>query len=179
MNLRRFFVSRREALHGVEVSEQLITIVGLNIATLLVAAQVINRYFLHFEVMWFMDLALYCATFFMLVSCTVSTARKANVAVDFLRERVTRHRPFAGAVYAVGIRAVSIVAVCFFLPAGYRLGVRALKYPEFGSLVPWFNTSWLQISLFVVMVVVLIHLVVHIIPEAAHLQHTAKASRSK
>jgi TRAP-type C4-dicarboxylate transport system permease small subunit len=145
----------------------------------LVVVQVINRYFLHFEVMWFMDLALYCATFFMLVSCTVSTARKANVAVDFVRERVTRHRPFAGAVYALGIRAVSIAAVCFFLPAGYRWVVRALRYPEFGSLVPWFNTSWLQISLFVVMLVVLMHLVVHTLSEARHLQRTADASRSR
>jgi hypothetical protein len=54
---------------------------------------------------------------------------------------------------------MSIAALCALLPAAFRFMKRALKYPEYATLVRWFNTSWLQITLFVALTLVLIHLV--------------------
>jgi succinate dehydrogenase hydrophobic anchor subunit len=42
----------------------------------------------------------------------------------------------------------------------YKFMKRAAKYPEYGTLVRWFNTSWLQITLFIALFLVLIHLLV-------------------
>ena len=37
---------------------------------------------------------------------------------------------------------------------------RAIEYPEYGTLVRWFNTSWLQILVFWSLLLVLLHLLV-------------------
>lgn len=151
--LNRFF-------KGIEYGEETISSLGLMGATLLVVAQVFNRYFLHLEIMWFSDLALYCATFFLLVTCAVSTAREGNVAVDYFREKVISKEPRAIAIYRVFIGITSIIVLYTFLPAAYEFMSRAMKYPEYGTLVRWFNTSWLQITLFIVAALIFMHLIV-------------------
>ena len=55
---------------------------------------------------------------------------------------------------------LSLVILGILLPAAYQFMVRAIKYPEYGTLVRWFNTSWLQIALFVSLILVLVHLLV-------------------
>jgi len=35
-----------------------------------------------------------------------------------------------------------------------------MKYPEYGTLVRWFNTSWLQITLAIALLLILAHLLV-------------------
>jgi hypothetical protein len=37
---------------------------------------------------------------------------------------------------------------------------RAIQYPEYGTLVRWFNTSWLMIYLFIALLLILVHLLV-------------------
>lgn len=145
-------------LRGLEVAEEVISSVGLLVATLLIFVQVFNRYLLHFEVMWFGDLALYCATFFLLITCVSCTAKGGNIAVDYFHDRVLKEKPRASSIHRISITIVSIAAVCIFLPTAYKFMLRALKYPEYGTLVPWFNTSWLQITLYVMSVLILVHL---------------------
>jgi C4-dicarboxylate transporter DctQ subunit len=150
----------RSMLHGLQVTEGIVCAVGLMITTLLVFAQVINRYFLHFEIMWFSDLALYVFVFFMLIAGAVTTWREGHVAVDFFRDRIVRDKPVVASVYRVLLDVMSIGALCAILPAAHRFMERAMKYPEYGTLVRWFNTSWLQITLWIALVLVLVHLLV-------------------
>jgi TRAP-type C4-dicarboxylate transport system permease small subunit len=150
----------RRILRLVENAEGAVCAVGLFITSLLIFAQVVNRYFLHFEIMWFSDLALYIFIFFMLLAAAYATWREGHVAVDFLRDKIVKDKPVSAAVYRVVLDLMSIAALCAVLPAALRFLKRALKYPEYGTLVRWFNTSWLQITLFIALVLVLIHLVV-------------------
>ena len=147
-------------LHGVQTAQGIICAVGLVACTFLIFAQVINRYWLHFEIMWFSDLALYSFIFFMLVAAAVTTWREGHVAVDFLRDRVTKNKPTATAVYRVFLVVLSIAVLGIFLPIAYQFMLRAMKYPQYGTLVRWFNTSWLQITLFIALAFVLLHLLV-------------------
>jgi C4-dicarboxylate transporter DctQ subunit len=164
-------------LNGVQVTEGIVCAVGLIITTLLIFAQVVNRYFLHFEIMWLSDLALYVFVFFMLIAGAVATWREGHVAVDFLRDRIVRGRPAVGAGYRVFLDVISIAALCAILPPGYRFMRRAMKYPEYGTLVRWFNTSWLQITLAIALLLVLAHLLViagrDIAELAKRLRHTS------
>ena len=48
----------------IEIFENTICASGLVLTTVLVFAQVINRYWLHFEIMWLSDLALYFLRFY-------------------------------------------------------------------------------------------------------------------
>ncbi len=163
-------------LSALEVLESTVCAVGLMITTLLIFAQVLNRYFLHFEIMWFSDLALYVFIFFMLIAGAVATWRGGHVAVDFLHDRIVRGNPVAAAIYRVFLDALSITALCSILPVAYRFMKRAMKYPEYGTLVRWFNTSWLQSTLYISLVLVLVHLLVitgrHILELKEHLENS-------
>jgi C4-dicarboxylate transporter DctQ subunit len=150
----------RRILRLVENAEGAFCAVGLFITSLLIFAQVVNRYFLHFEIMWFSDLALYIFIFFMLLAAAYTTWQEGHVAVDFLRDKIVKDKPVSTAVYRVVLDVMSIAALGALLPVAFRFLKRALKYPEYGTLVRWFNTSWLQITLFIALILVLLHLVV-------------------
>jgi TRAP-type C4-dicarboxylate transport system permease small subunit len=147
-------------LHGVQTAQGIICAVGLVACTFLIFAQVVNRYWLHFEIMWFSDLALYSFIFFMFVAAAVTTWREGHVAVDIFRDKFTRNKPIRAVVYRVFLVVLSIAVLGVFLPIAYQFMLRAMKYPEYGTLVRWFNTSWLQITLFVALAFVLLHLLV-------------------
>jgi C4-dicarboxylate transporter DctQ subunit len=68
--------------------------------------------------------------------------------------------PRGGAFYRVFLVALSIVILVTFLPTAYRFMLRAMQYPEYGTLIRWFNTSWLQILLFICLLLCLLHLLV-------------------
>ncbi|HUU65263.1 MAG TPA: TRAP transporter small permease subunit [Dehalococcoidales bacterium] len=150
----------RKILNKIQSIEVIICAIGLVTTTLLVFSQVINRYWLHFEIMWLGDLALYTFIFFMFVAAAITTWREGHVAVDFFRDRVTRKKPTAAAIYRVSLVFLSIAVLGVFLPVAYQFMLRAMKYPQYGTLVRWFNTSWLQITVFVAMAFVLLHLLV-------------------
>ena len=62
---------------------------------------------------------------------------------------------------AVLLHLITYGAIATFVAVvAYKFMKRAAKYPEYGTLVRWFNTSWLQITLFIALVLVLIHLLV-------------------
>lgn len=147
-------------LQGIQTTQGIICTIGLIATTFLIFAQVVNRYWLHIEIMWFSDLALYTFIFFMFVAAAITTWREGHVAVDFFRERVTKNKPIATAIYRVFLVVLSIAVLCIFLPVAYEFMLRAIKYPEYGTLVRWFNTSWLQITVFVAMAFVLLHLLI-------------------
>lgn len=143
-----------------QTTQVIICSIGLILTTLLIFAQVINRYWLHFEIMWFGDLALYLFIFFMFVAAAITTWREGHVAVDVFRDRITKGKPTAAAIYRVFLVVLSIAILGVLLPIAYQFMLRAMKYPEYGTLVRWFNISWLQITLFFALAFVLLHLLV-------------------
>ena len=169
----------RRILRLVENAEGAVCAVGLFVTSVLIFAQVVNRYFLHFEIMWFSDLALYIFIFFMLLAAAYTTWREGHVAVDFLRGKIVKDKPVSAAVYRVVLDLMSIAALGAILPAAFRFLKRALKYPEYGTLVRWFNTSWLQITLLIALVLVLMHLVVILGTDIGDLYQKTRSERAK
>ena len=147
-------------LHVIQTTQGIICAIGLVATTFLIFAQVVNRYWLHFEIMWLSDLALYIFIFFMFVAAAITTWREGHVAVDFFRDRVTKNKPIATAIYRVFLVFVSIVVLSVFLPITYKFMLRAMKYPEYGTLARFFNESWLQITLFFALAFVMLHLLI-------------------
>ena len=162
----------KRVLGTVQVAEVVICSVGLVATTLLIFAQVINRYWLHFEIMIFGDLALYLFIFFMLLAATIATWGEGHVSVDFFRDKVLGARPRGMAIYRVAIVVLSIVILCIFLPIAYQFMLQAIRHPQYGTLVRWFNTSWLQTTLFVASFLVLVHLLVIAGRDINHLRRT-------
>jgi C4-dicarboxylate transporter DctQ subunit len=148
------------ALGAIRSVETVICGVGLILTTLLIFAQVVNRYVLHFQIMIFNDLALYTFIFFMLVAAAYTTWNEGHVAVDMFRERAVKGRPIAAAAYRLSLVLLSIFVLCLMLPVAYQFMRRAIQYPEYGTLVRWFNTSWLQSLVFGSLLLVLLHLLV-------------------
>ncbi len=147
-------------LGAIKSAETVICGVGLILTTLLIFAQVINRYILHFEIMILNDLALYLFVFFMLLAAAYTTWNEGHVAVDMFKEWLVKGRPVAAGTYRVFLVLLSIVILCVMLPIAYAFMRRAIQYPEYGTLVQWFNTSWLQILVFWSLLLVLLHLLV-------------------
>jgi len=131
----------KRILQGVQLAEAGVSSLGLITVTLLMFAQVINRYFLHFEIMWFGDLALYCFIFFMLLAAAFTTWREGHIAVDYFHDRAFKGKPRGIAIHRASIVVISIALACVFLSPAYKFMLRALKYPEWGTLVRWFNIT--------------------------------------
>lgn len=166
-------------LGAIKSAETAICGVGLLLTTLLIFAQVLNRYVLHFEIMILNDLALYTFIFFMLIAAAYTTWHEGHVAVDVFREFLVRGRPIAAAAYRVFLVLLSIFILCLVLPVAYTFMRRAIQYPEYGTLVRWFNTSWLQILVFLSLLFVLLHLLVIVWRDIGELVQTIRTRSRK
>ena len=149
-------------IKGVEIGELTVSYFGLLIFTLLTFAAVVNRYFIHLEIMWFSNAALYCYIFTILFTIAFTTAREGHMAVNYLRDKTLSKNPRAMAIHRVSMDIISIVIVCIFIPMGYKFALRAWKHPEYGSIpsLHWFNESVLQVTLFAMVVLILVHLLI-------------------
>ena len=149
-----------KALRGTETVELVLATSGLVLCSSLIFVQVVNRYLLHFRIMWLGDLALYTFIGFMFISAAVCTWKEGHIAIDFFHDKAFNGKPRGIAIHRASIVFITIVVVVIFLPQAYQYMMRAFKYPIIGTLVTWFNISWLQELLFVAFALVLIHLVV-------------------
>ncbi|NWF57452.1 MAG: TRAP transporter small permease subunit [Syntrophaceae bacterium] len=155
--MKRFFGA---ILKGIQAGEMILALASLTAATLLIIAQVLNRYWLRFEIMWLSDLALYAFIFFMFTAFAAATWKEGHVSVDLVKNQVFKNRPVWAATYRVFLVILSMVILgSLFFPLTPFMK-RAIQYPEYGTLVRWFNTSWLMIWLFIAFVLVMIHLFV-------------------
>ena len=168
-----------KVLGAIKWAETAICGVGLMITTLLIVAQVINRYVLHYEIMILNDLALYTFIFFMLLAAAYTTWNEGHVAVDMFREWLVKGRPVAAEIYRVALLLLSIGILCLLLPIAYAFMRRAVEYPEYGTLVRWFNTSWLQMLVFWSLLLVLLHLLVIARRDVAQLIRTIRTGSQK
>lgn len=147
-------------IRGIQTAEAIICSIGLILCTSFIFIQVLNRYWLHFPIMWLSDLALYCFIFFMLIAAALTTWNEGHIAMDYFHDKAFNGKPRGVAIHHASMVIIAIALVVIFLPQAYKFLLKALKYPQYGTIVCWFNTSWLQMTLFVALVLVLIHLVV-------------------
>jgi len=157
--------------------ENIICIIGLWLISILIFFSVINRYFLHLGIMWIDDFALYCFIFFALFACAVTTRENGHTAVDIFRQKYLANKPKADMIYSILLRVISIVFLTIFLPTTWKFMLRAMKYPQYGTLVRWVNTSWLQSTVFVSMVLILLHLFVLLVKDVEKLKRGSIADR--
>lgn len=150
---------------GIAKIENVLCSVGLLVSTALVFAQVINRYWLHLEIMWLGDLALYIFVGSYILAIAFAAAKKGHISVEVIQVRVFGDKPRGLRFYLLFIDIVSLFVVLVFARPVYKFFLRAMKYPEYGTLVRWFNTSWLAYVLFGVIVLCVIHLIYHVFSE--------------
>jgi C4-dicarboxylate transporter DctQ subunit len=165
-------------LRGIQAGEIILALISLSAATLLVLAQVVNRYWLRFEIMWLSDLALYAFIFFMFAAFAAATWQEGHVSVEVVKNKMFKNRPVGGAAYRVFLVILSMVILGFLFFPLYPFMKRAIQYPEYGTLVRWFNTSWLMIWLFIAFILVMIHLAVILRRDLRELAKT-KAQEAK
>lgn len=142
--------------------EDAISAFGLVFATLFTVVQIVNRYWLHYEIMWLSDLVLYVFVFGSIFSIALTTREEAHTSVDVFVEMLFRG-PKMQKLSKIIINFVSLGLICAILPIFYAYFLRALKFDEWGTLVPWFNTSWLVEAIFVMFILNIFHIVHNIV----------------
>lgn len=152
------FVKR--ILNILTVMENIICGIGIWLALILVSFDVVNRYFFHLSVSWVTDFALFVFIFFTLVAAALTAREEEHISVDVFRKILFNGKPKADTIYSIFLNIISIIIVGIFLPVTWSFFLHALKYPEYATLVRWFNTSWLRSTLFFAIFLILIHLLV-------------------
>lgn len=164
---------------GIRMAEIIICLSGLIAATLLICAQIVNRYWLRLEIMWMNDMALFIFIFFMFMAFSATTWKEGHVPVEIFKSMVFKNRPVGGAVYRVFLVVLSIVILLAIFPVTYHFMLRAFKYPEYATLVRWFNTSWLMITLFIAFCLTLLHLLVILVRDVKAMMKTIQANKQR
>lgn len=140
-----------------DLIEATIISAGLFVTTLLMFGEVLNRY-LGLGLLWVFDLALYIFIFTCTVAFIAATWQEIHIRVDIFEQHVLNGKPRALSLYRVLMVFLVIAGVCIFIPMAYEYMVWSLKNPQYGTLVPWFNTAWLRSAFFFAFVLMLLHL---------------------
>ena len=144
-------------LRGIEKIENALCYIGLLGITFLTTALVVNRYLIHYEVMWLGDFTQYVFVFMALCAIAFTTRDDAHTSVDILSQLLFAGRPRAMRAYKVFIYILTLVTFGYFHGPMLQFAVRAMKYPSYGTMVPWFNTSWLIGTCYVMLVLCILH----------------------
>jgi len=148
---------------------------GLFITTLLMFGEVLNRY-LGLGLMWVFDLALYTFIFTCTIAFIAATWQEIHIKVDVFEQHVLEGKPRTLSLYRVLGGFLVIAGVCIFIPMAYEYMLWSLENPQYGTLVPWFNTAWLRSAFFLAFTLMLLHLL-HI--TSRDVSHLRKIWRSK
>ena len=143
---------------GIRFFENVVSAIGLVAITVLVFVQVLNRYMLHFEIMWLSDLALYIFIFTTFIAIGLTTRENGHTSVEVFADMVFKNKPRGHKAYGIFLIGISLVTVLVFGQPTLHFAGRALQYEQLGTLVRWFNTSWLMEMLFVSIALCLLHL---------------------
>ncbi len=166
----------KRVLSTLQSIEAVICGAGLFIVTLLIFAQVLNRYWLGLPIMWLENLALHVFIWTILLTLLITTWREAHAKVEVSQEVVLKNKPRALSVHRLCLVIIAIAAVCTFLPLAYDYMLWGMKYPEYDTLIRWVNLGWARTLQFVVYVLLLVHLL-HI--ASRDMANLAKIWRSK
>lgn len=137
--------------------EDTICYVGLLTCTGLIVAAVINRYILHFEIMWVNDFALYLYIPTGICCIAVTARADAHTAVDVFVDLLLKNRPIGMKVFKIIVSVILLGIFAYFIPMALKLFKTAWTYPEWGTLFRWFNTSWNREFLVICIVLSCLH----------------------
>ena len=152
------------------VLEHFVGGVFLILTTLLAFAQVVNRYCLHLQIMGIGDLALYCYVITLFSTLALTTKENGHTAVEMLQRKLVGNNPRANRRYNVGKYIISLMVLLLFLGPLWNFFTDAMKYPEYGILIRWFNMSWLVYILFAAWVLAIYHIGMRIVLEFSHVE---------
>jgi len=144
-------------LNIITIIEDCICVIGIWLTTILTFFAIVNRYFLRLPIMWLNDLALYCFIFFMLIAAALTSREGEHTSVGIFREKFFKGKPKFNFFHSIIIDIISIIVVLIFLHVTWQFMLQAIKYPQYGTLVRWFNASWLISTLFFTIILILIH----------------------
>lgn len=139
-------------------TENFFCALGLIFCTIATVVQIINRYWLHYEIMWIADFVLYIFVLTSILTIIITTRESAHTTVDIVVERLFRGR-VSKIVSKICINLCSLYIIYLLMPTFYKYFLKALKFDEWGTLCPWFNTSWLIESIFIMFVLCSYHIV--------------------
>lgn len=146
-------------IRTIGIIESALCYAGLVLCSCMVFAQVINRYILHYEIMWLGDLSLYFFVPMMILSISLTTRAGGHTSVDVFVDVAFARRPLGRQMYGVVVELLSLGVLVYMLPMSFKLFRHALEFAEYGTLVRWFNTSWIRESVLVMVVLCIIHTV--------------------
>lgn len=153
--------------------------IGLCVAIVLTFCQVVNRYWLNFEIMWISDLALFVFIFTIYIAISYGASQKTHIAVDMLPEYLCGDSPVKKHLFQIFKYAVSIAMVLGMVSPAWKQIKRAYRYPEFATLIRWFNMSWFFYAMGAMMVLTILHYLWHIADNAYELRKLAWVSRNE
>jgi len=128
-------------------TEKWVASVCLALTTLLACIQVFNRYLLHFEIMGIGDLYVYIYVICLYASLAYTTKVGGHTAVEVLQNFLKRRSPRASRLHGLAMQACSLMILLFFLSPASHTFRDAIRFPEWSTLVPWFNVSWLAYAM--------------------------------
>jgi len=151
-----------KSLKVIEKIENIVCFISLLGITFLTCILVINRYFIHYEVMWLGDFTHYVFVFMALCAIAFTTRDDAHTSVDILSQIFLVGKPKVMRGYKVIINSFTLITLVIFHSSVLKFTARAMKYPSYGTMVPWFNTSWLIVTCYVMLLLCILHTAVNL-----------------
>lgn len=173
MNVYLLFIRGLTALENLLCSSLLV------ICSLLVVFQVLNRYILHFEIMWIGDLALYLFIPSLIYSIAITTREQHHTSVDVFLDIFLKNNPLFLKFFKIVINILVLAVILYLIPMAHRIFMSAMKYPEYGTLVTWFNTSWIRQSVLISLSLCAFHTAHHIFMQSIELIKRIKSGEPK
>ncbi len=152
--MKRFY---HALIKAIAFFENVVCYTGLIACSFLVFIQVLNRYIFHFEIMWIGDLSLYFYVFFMILTISLTARAGSHTSVDVFVDIMFKDKEKGLKIYKIFVGLVVLAILIYMLPMSQKMFARAMKYPEFGTLVRWFNTSWLRELVLITITLSIIH----------------------
>jgi len=168
--LNRFMRILEKFFGLVAVMENVLCTLGLFLTVFLAFFQVLNRYWLRFEIIWLNDLSLFIFIFTMFFAIPLTTREDGHTGVDVFVKSVFAERPLGSVVFKALLKMVSMATLGVFMIPAWKFALRAAKYPQYATLVRWFNTSWLMESLFFCLALCLLHIAYEFLLDLAEIQ---------
>ncbi|PIE55400.1 MAG: hypothetical protein CSA35_01115 [Dethiosulfovibrio peptidovorans] len=141
--------------------ENVLCAVGLVFCTFATIFQILNRYWLHIEIIWIGEFLSYVFFITVLLSIVITTREGSHTSVDILPGIFSERNKTPGKFLDFFIEVISLIVLIFLLSIFSKYALKAYRYPEWGALCSWFNASWLIEGLFFMFLISALHLAVN------------------
>ncbi len=145
--------------------ENLVCYTGILGVTFLVFFNVLNRYLFRFEIMWVGDFSLYIFMIFVFACIVFTTREQGHTSVEVLLQKIREKFPGAARPFRMFLMVLAFITAAVFTIPVLNFAQRSMRYPQWGTLVRWFNTSWIMQAMFIMMILVLVHMIRSLIIE--------------